>query len=293
MKKILISIIILSLYFISCSKKQNLPEFGIIKFYSGSVKVITASGAKNAELKLILYNNDKIITGNSSRADIQLGDFGIIRIAENSETTLKAILDKAEEYTAKLNSGEILCKIEKLKKGQSVNIETPTAVAGVRGTTFLVKSQKDKSEVAVADGKVSVASKKEPEKKVIVSRNQSAAIDSKNNTLKLLKNIKISDLKKLKSIKKERIIKNLKSLDLKKIKNLNFKSINSKKLNSKVKKFINQNKNLNIKKEQLLNKKKETEIKAQKAKKTVEKKTRDLNKKLNNTKNKLKKFGIK
>ncbi len=299
MKKISV-FLIMFLILIGCGKRENKPEFGIITFYSGQIKININGKISKPKLKLILRDNDTVITGDKSRLDIQLGNFGIIRVNQNSEIQMRVILKNVKNYLTKLKTGEILCNLKKLKKNQEFNVETPTAVAGVRGTTFLVKSKEDKSEIAVADGKVEVASKKEPEKKSIVTKNQSAQITKISKLPKVLKNLNLSDLKKLKNFKKTKIIKNIKSIDLKSLKKL--KGFNLKNLKSLLpNKSGGKNNTVNSKKiDKLKTKAAETknkvEKKSEEAKKKADElknKSKDVKKKADDVKSKLKKkFGF-
>jgi outer membrane protein assembly factor BamB len=58
----------------------------------------------------------------------------------------------------KLNKGKMLAKVSKLSKGEEFEVRTSTALAGVRGTEFMVKQEEgsDTASFAVKEGKVFV-----------------------------------------------------------------------------------------------------------------------------------------
>ena len=186
------------------------------------------------KLKMLMKAGDKVYTKKDARIDIQLHNFGLLRINENSVVDLdKVITEVNESIRVGLDNGQILCKLSKLQKNDEFNVETPTAVAGVRGTTFLVESQKDKgtSEIAVASGSVEVANKKEPENKKVVKQNETEKVEKKYKVMDVVKKIDAKKLKEFKGIKNVKVfkdVKNVKVNDLKKSSVKNLKSLNIK-----------------------------------------------------------------
>ena len=232
MKKITLMLIIIIL-FLSCAKKEKI-DFGFITFYYGEV-IVKHLGKKTApKLKMVLKSGDKVYTKKDARIDIQLQNFGLVRINENSEVDLeKVITEVNESIEVGLDNGQILCKLSKLQKNDEFQVHTPTAVAGVRGTTFLVESQKDKgtSEIAVASGSVEVVNKNDPENKKVVKQNETAKVDKKSKIMDVVKKIDTKKLKEFKAIKDVKVFKDLKKVkvnDLKKLSVKNLKSLNIK-----------------------------------------------------------------
>jgi hypothetical protein len=215
---------------VSCSKKEKV-EFGYITFYIGDVKIKRSGdlfGKTKPRLKMLVQSGDVVYTGDNGRIDIQLQKFGLIRVNQNSRVEMeKMIRDVNESIDLGLDRGQVLCKVLKLKKKQEFNVHTPTAVAGVRGTTFLVDAQKDqkKSEVAVQNGEVEVKDKKDPEKKVMVKQNQTAKVDWKTKAMDLAKNIDKDNLKEFKAIKDVKMFKDIKSVKLDTLKSSSLKNL--------------------------------------------------------------------
>lgn len=87
-------------------------------------------------------------TGNGSMMDILFQDDAAVRLMENSRLNVALLMSKKVEFS--LGSGEIFGKINRLFKGQEMNIRTSTVIAGVRGTQFCVTTgaarKKDRAE---------------------------------------------------------------------------------------------------------------------------------------------------
>lgn len=144
----------------AAEQKQN---FGKIDFIAGNVRVELASGKKmEAKLNMKIFEGDKVRTAKNSSAQVILGKDIKIRIAANSEFELKKDQMKGagkRETILGLNLGKIWTSVAKLKKDQKFTIETPTAVAGVRGTILVVKQSEEGTTLYVGKGLVNFLSK--------------------------------------------------------------------------------------------------------------------------------------
>jgi hypothetical protein len=126
----------------------------------GDVKVYTAGQDKPLPAKkdLPLEEGDRLVTGKESTVDIGVDGRTLVHISALSDFTLTNINRKQTSY--KLSLGTFLGKIQKLLAGQTFAVETPNAVAAVRGTEFGVELDAAKagdSYVGVFDeGKVEV-----------------------------------------------------------------------------------------------------------------------------------------
>ncbi|MDD5067938.1 MAG: FecR family protein [bacterium] len=136
---------------------------GKIDFLLGKVSVMRSSGQfMDAKLNMKIQEGDKVITKQNSSAQVLLGKDVKIRIAANSEFELKK--DRLNEANEKetvlgLTFGKIWTSIAKLGKNEKFSIETPTAVAGVRGTIFVMKETEQGSTLYVGAGVVNFFSK--------------------------------------------------------------------------------------------------------------------------------------
>lgn len=233
MKNYILIPILCILIFFSCARKKQI-DFGYVTFYYGNIDIIKSGEKIKPKLKMLLESGDKISTSQHARIDVQLENYGLIRINQNSEVELDKIFDTVnQKVNVKMESGRILCKLKKLDKASEFNVETPTAVAGVRGTTFLVDSKEDKknSEIAVDEGQLEVTSKNEPEKKSIVNPNETAKIEKKIGGFKIRKGIDFEKLKELKAIKEVKLLlHDLKDVEVDELKDMSFKNLKSLKI---------------------------------------------------------------
>ena len=84
-----------------------------------------------------------------STVNVVIVDRGVFKIQQNSNVSFKNLLIINKDNNVaklKVTAGQIVLGLEKLKKDSTFEVETPTAVAGVRGTSFMVSvSQKQSS----------------------------------------------------------------------------------------------------------------------------------------------------
>ncbi|RHX92229.1 FecR family protein [Leptospira stimsonii] len=141
-------------------KDDPKPTGMIVIFQSGEVGIERSGKKITCAPGLILKENDTIITSSGS-VDIQTGSGDLIRIKSFSRITLKEI-SKSEKPNTNLyvQAGELLIKTNKLKSKDSFLLTTPTAVAGVRGTTFSFELSNGKPpKVKVYEGAVAITFK--------------------------------------------------------------------------------------------------------------------------------------
>lgn len=148
----------------SCKKETPVdatmekPVFNFkIQSLLGDVKIITASGEKKAAIADKLAINDTIITGKKSVADLTYGSSGIIRISENSRVSIAVIAgDTSTESMINLDKGKVFLTLGKLQN-TGFRVKTPTVVASVRGTSFVVSADTVKgARLSVMKGTVTV-----------------------------------------------------------------------------------------------------------------------------------------
>jgi hypothetical protein len=140
---------------ISCNiGNTDLP----LKIYStvGNVTVLSSGGEKTPKEGDIINAGDSIRTGALSCADIIMGNLGLIRVQENSLVKIDTLVDPATGDTKfSMNQGKIYSTLGKLSKG-SFQVQTPTSVASIRGTSFKVSAAANDSRLDVLDGNVHV-----------------------------------------------------------------------------------------------------------------------------------------
>ena len=153
MKRPLIIHFCLILTIIGCTKSE--ADYGVVTFLVGDVTVKSEKGSAALKLQDIVTQGTTIKAGKNSTAAIQFGDGIVICILSECEVSLNSILEKGKTDLS-LSSGTLLSKVKKLKKKESYIIKTPTMVASIRGTTFMVAHYPNETKVAVKDGLVHV-----------------------------------------------------------------------------------------------------------------------------------------
>jgi hypothetical protein len=106
-------------------------------------------GWKKAEDGMQVNIGDSIRTARHSKADIAL-DAEKKNIIALGEKTL-VVLNSASADTIDrldLSRGKVYSNMEGIKSGLSFEVNTPSAVAGVRGSSYMVYAEKDEDEVS-------------------------------------------------------------------------------------------------------------------------------------------------
>jgi len=121
------------------------------------------AGASGGALRVgsALSEGDTVETRAASRLEIRFADGSVLRLGPSARLTLvEAHFTGAapRRLSARLFFGKLWAKVTSVLQGeQKFQVETENAVAGVRGTTFRVDANADKSVlVRVYDGQVAV-----------------------------------------------------------------------------------------------------------------------------------------
>ena len=120
----------------------------------GEVKLISGGKTSALERGMRVSANQVVETGADGYATIQMSPSLIARIGENSRVEIKSLPGGKNLVQLALKRGSLGARA---KKGQQAQIETPAAVAAVRGTEFIVEADGDESTVLVNEGAVAVS----------------------------------------------------------------------------------------------------------------------------------------
>lgn len=148
--------------FISCKKDQaaTVNIEGLINFMAGDVKIVDGGKVSDAKVGDTIKQGMTVKTGSRAVADIYFGD-SFIRILENSSVVMTELIrnvaDNGENSEFYIENGKMFSRVtRKLVDGEKFRVSTPTSVAGVRGTEFIVSEENGKSNIACIDGVVVV-----------------------------------------------------------------------------------------------------------------------------------------
>jgi hypothetical protein len=130
---------------------------GVVENFSGNVKVKNEGSIKklNVAKGLELREGDLITTAKKSNAVLKLSD-GSQVILDASSSILFGAKNAAEQ-----KGGKVFYKITSRDAKNSLKITTPFAIIGIKGTTFVVNSDKGNEGVSLKEGLIGVQSIKE------------------------------------------------------------------------------------------------------------------------------------
>ena len=142
-----------------CFAEQQ--RLGFITSRSGHVEVKRAKQTvwTTAEVNMVVYFGDEIRTREEGEATISFVDQSLLKIHSNTHVALNTIISPLEKRNSVLlYFGRIWNKVRKAVVGmRSHEVQTPTAVLGVRGTEFEAASYEDGTTIVRVDsGKVMV-----------------------------------------------------------------------------------------------------------------------------------------
>ncbi len=194
-------------------KKDEAPKTaannGIVNFMTGDVSITSDGNTVKANVGDAITQGMIIKTGTKAVVDIHFSG-SVIRILEKSSVVMKELIkdlssnkELSEFY---IENGKLFSKVSrKLVEGEKFSVTSPTAVAGVRGTEFLVEEENGKSRISCIEGTVAV---KEPEKAdtdyVLVEAGKEAEIEKgKPVSVNDLKQQNLENIKRIKDEIKE------------------------------------------------------------------------------------------
>lgn len=151
----------------ACKQKQDL-QGAVITALQGEVRITNKSASRKVITSSALYTKDAILfpgdlveTGKDGHADLQFSASVKMRVGPDSSLRIETarILSgkNFEQVQVRLNSGKLFTQSGKLDAASRITVVTPTTVAAVRGTEFVVREEKNKHETLVREGSVEVA----------------------------------------------------------------------------------------------------------------------------------------
>lgn len=147
---------------LSCSREPEPGRAVTVKSAVGSVNIVSGAVKRSPRPGDTLSEGDGIVTGKASSLDLMVGDTTVIRIYENTNTKLSALIGpKNAEGRFNLDNGTIFVIMSKLRKSDAFKVVTPTTTIAVRGTVFRIGAGAEGSSVAVLTGKVEVRAAKD------------------------------------------------------------------------------------------------------------------------------------
>jgi len=140
--------------------EETTPPIGRISFYVGDVRLRgkDATTWDAVKLEQPLRQSDVLRTGGESRAELLFQDGSLVRMGEQSMLDLEEFQIEENRIQGKLQIlfGRIWSNLRKVGQ-RSFEVQSPTAVMAVRGTTFRADAHRDSTfQMWVYEGKVDV-----------------------------------------------------------------------------------------------------------------------------------------
>ena len=138
------------------SQAWSQEKVGVVTAVAGPVTVArTSTPPEPLKFKDPIYLRDLVTTGDNAITRILLGGKVIVTARERSTLTITEVPGLS---TIDLTGGRIAVAVDKtkMKPGERVDIRTPNAIAGVRGTVLIVEVHRNTSTVTVLRGLVDV-----------------------------------------------------------------------------------------------------------------------------------------
>lgn len=143
----------------------------VLTFTKGDVQIQKNQGWATAKSDDYLYQSDGIKTGANSQATILFGSGSIVRVDQNSLIALTDYRQEGDNWIIRINQifGRTWNRVQKLIGASVYEVNTPTAVATVRGTIFAIDADASQSAVIVDEGTVGakLVDPKNPERKIV------------------------------------------------------------------------------------------------------------------------------
>jgi outer membrane protein assembly factor BamB len=212
-RSVIFCILCLTVFAYSCSKTEVVSPKAketelkaTVSFLVGDVKIDTTGVMSDARVNMEIGKGNAIVTGKKSECNLLIGEDSYVLVRENSRLVIDKLVKSVEGLetnSVDLKMGKIVVNPKKLLKSEEFKVKTPTAIAAVRGTKFVVSQEEGKAvHVSVVEGKVEMKPrvaalddaevksqdqvvvnqirKKVDESIIVIEENQSATLDTRS-----------------------------------------------------------------------------------------------------------------
>lgn len=159
-----------------------------LTFFLGEVQVRKAGQDqwKAAEMGMALAAGDVVRTLVESRAELTLADGSKLDVSEKSIFEVKGVNAEAQQNSFKLLTGNLSANVKKLTKSRSeFKVESPVAIAAIRGTKFSMQVGEGQAVIRVTEGKVEVKMLKS-QQSVTLGENQEITVTDEKYQIKVI-----------------------------------------------------------------------------------------------------------
>jgi len=155
-------ILVLSVLASLVSAQSNNPAIATLLNVEGTVRVVTLKSPKGRRGSdgMLLFAGNKILTSKKSKTTVEYRDGSRVRLFQNSALVLNLSEEQSTskrtfKFQLTLKSGSLRGRF--LKGLQRTKIRTPTALIGIRGTSFRITENNNNATVSLTEGQVEVS----------------------------------------------------------------------------------------------------------------------------------------
>lgn len=165
-----------------CGPAGNKTRAAVVTYASPDTQIVRGTETIQAQIGTVLKEMDVIQTGQGPM-DLQTTTGSTVRVRPFTRLELTVLLSN-KTVQLDLQSGGLSARVQRATAGENFTVATPTAIAGVRGTSFTVVEDPTKGAiVTVVDGKVAMAPRESAtqakpvvEKEIVVEASESATL---------------------------------------------------------------------------------------------------------------------
>lgn len=130
----------------------------VVMYASGDRAHIQAGQTVDLEPQDLIRPGDEIETGQDGKVSLQCSTGVIFQIGPDSRIKVTDLVAgaSADNIFIRMEKGSLSSIVSRDNGPQNVEIRTPTAVANVRGTEFIVEAEEEQTSVLVQEGEVDV-----------------------------------------------------------------------------------------------------------------------------------------
>ncbi len=172
------------------SSISNTVAVAVLASVTGDVQVKKGEVWSTAVAEDEIAESDVIKTSFDSQATLLFDSGSIIRVDQNSQIALSEYSRDGDSWIIKINQifGRSWNRVQKLIGGSIYEVNTPTAVATVRGTTFAIDADASGSAITVDEGEV-VARIIETKQEVRIQKQETADISKKEAVVRKIEKL--------------------------------------------------------------------------------------------------------
>jgi ferric-dicitrate binding protein FerR (iron transport regulator) len=106
----------------------------VVSKLDGEAVILRGAEAIPAAVGSECRDGDRLVTSPACVADVSVNGLAGCRVLQDTEIAMASV--RAEDMRVEVKKGNVILNLDKLPKDSSFRVETPTAVATVRGTQF-------------------------------------------------------------------------------------------------------------------------------------------------------------